>query len=96
MDDPSSCIKVNQLTCDLPFVLNSFSDKYFLPAALDTGRVVIDVSSKFSQGLPQQHSSPLRCHVWAYSDPATQKSSQCKDELFITGDTGELSKAMLE
>ncbi|XP_064608316.1 minichromosome maintenance domain-containing protein 2-like [Liolophura sinensis] len=70
--------------------------KDIIKATLDTGRVVIDVSSKFSQGLPQQHSSPLRCHVWAYSDPATQKPSQYKDELFITGDTGELSKAMLD
>lgn len=79
-------------------------ETYFVPvirvcslsSVLSKGKIITDVTSKYTDGLPHQIEQDLRCKLWGLSDPTSQKKVAINDELFVTAETGNMSKTMLE
>lgn len=60
-------------------------------------KIVTDVGSKFTGGLPHYMEQPLRSRVWAYSDStSSRRSTQQGEELFVPSKTGDVSMPLLE
>ena len=60
------------------------------------GKITTDVASKYTHGLPHQIEQHLKCKLWALCDPSQHKKTTVNDELFVTADTGDIPKTLLE
>ncbi|XP_062572280.1 minichromosome maintenance domain-containing protein 2-like [Saccostrea cucullata] len=65
-----------------------------LQSALSSGKVLIDIDSKFTKGLAVSIEQPLQCSVWAYTDKINQK--RLKEEILGDGETSSLTRAFSE
>ncbi|XP_061183999.1 minichromosome maintenance domain-containing protein 2-like [Saccostrea echinata] len=65
-----------------------------LQSALSSGKVLIDIDSKFTKGLAVSIEQPLKCSVWAYTDKLHQ--SRLKEEFFGDGETSSVLRALSE
>lgn len=77
--------------------INDFWTSLILCTALSGGKIVTDVGSKFTGGLPHHLEQPLRSRVWAYCDTSATRTTQiASDDLFLPQTTGDLPRSLLE
>lgn len=72
------------------------SAKEQIQSVLSKGKIITDVTSKYTDGLPHQIEQDLRCKLWGLSDPTQHKKTAVSEELFVTAETGNMSKTMLD
>ena len=67
--------------------------------ALSGGKVVTDVGSKFTGGLPHHMEQPLRARVWGYGDSVSSRKGPHQgqgDQLFTGCSIGDMPITLLE
>ncbi|XP_041358065.1 minichromosome maintenance domain-containing protein 2-like [Gigantopelta aegis] len=67
-----------------------------LQSVLANNKISLELGSKHTGGLPQYLTYPLQCQVWAFADSTTHRKPQNQSEVFIHGETGNISKLMLD
>ncbi|KAJ8297583.1 hypothetical protein KUTeg_024114 [Tegillarca granosa] len=73
--------KYRKTTCDI------------LQTVLGNNKILIDIGSKYTGGLPQQLDVQLQCNVWSYTNPTSQnKKPVAVDDVFTGCKTGDISK----
>ncbi|KAK3100681.1 hypothetical protein FSP39_023735 [Pinctada imbricata] len=67
-----------------------------LKSVLNSGKISVDLASKFTDGLPHTMEIPNHSQIWAYTEPNPQGKSQHSDDVFTGCDSGEISKVLLD